>query len=89
MWRNFEEAHINQAPVSPGAYRLYRHTRIVYVGMAAGATTLRSELQRHLRGDFGLSTQSATDFEYRETPDPLAAHQAYLDFYVTSGLRPR
>lgn len=89
MWRNFEPAHINEAPVSPGAYRLYRHAKIIYVGMASGAATLRSELQRHLRGDFGLSTQTATEFDYREAPDPLQAYQVYLDFYVTSGLRPR
>lgn len=89
MWRNFEETDINHAPVAPGAYRLYRHARVIYVGMAAGAATLRSELQRHLRGDFGRATQCATDFEYRETPDPLEAYQAYLDYYVTSGLRPR
>lgn len=89
MWRDFEAALINQAPVRPGAYRLYRNARAIYVGMAAGAATLRSELQRHLRGDFGLATQNATEFEYREADDPAAAYQAYLDLYVTSGLRPR
>lgn len=89
MWRDFEAARINEAPVRPGAYRLYRNARIIYVGIAAGRATLRSELQRHLRGDFGAYTQSATEFDYREAEGGRAARKAYLDFYVTSGLRRR
>jgi hypothetical protein len=89
MWRDFEAATIDTAPVRAGAYRLYRNARIIFVGMAAGRDTLRSELQRHLRGDFGRHTQSATEFDYREAEDRRAARRAYLDFYVTSGLRPR
>lgn len=86
MCRDFESRCVNRAPAKPGAYRLYRNARVIYVGMAAGRATLRSELQRHLRGEFGPHTQSATEFDYREAPDALAAYDAYLDLHGTSGL---
>lgn len=89
MWRDFEEKRINEAPVRPGAYQLCRNARVIYVGWAAGAATLRSELLRHLHGDFGHHTQSATEFEYRETDNTRAAYQAYMELFVASGLRPR
>lgn len=88
MCYDFDATSILRVPAAPGAYRLYRNARIVYVGMAAGGATLRSELRRHFRGDFGPATRSATEFEYCEAADAFAAYQAYLELYVSSGLRP-
>jgi hypothetical protein len=88
VWRNFDASSIPEVPASAGAYRLYRNARVIYVGMAGGGATLRSELRRHLRGDFGLPTQAATELEYREAPDALSAYQVYLEFHLSSGPAP-
>jgi hypothetical protein len=88
MYRDFEMKAVNEAPRLPGAYRLYRHAKILYVGLAAEGATLRSELRRHLRGDFGPQTQHATAFDYCVAGSQASAHDLYLSLFISSGLPP-
>lgn len=88
MWRTFDRESVETVPASPGAYRLYKDARVVYVGMTASGTTLRSELRRHLRGDYGRATQTATEFDYRQTNSRDDTYEVYRDLYLSSGLHP-
>jgi hypothetical protein len=88
MWRTFDAENVAAVPTAPGAYRLYRDARVIFVGWTERGATLRSELRRHLRGDFGRVTQEATEFDYREARSRRAAYDAYLDLYLSSGLHP-
>ena len=81
-----DEAGIALAPACHGAYRLWDAERVVFVGMTSGARTLRSELMRHRRGDFG-NTQRASRFECLAAPSAHEAHALYLSLYLSSGLR--
>lgn len=81
-----DEAEIALTPASHGAYRLWDAGRVLFVGMTTGARTLRSELMRHLRGDFG-HTQRASHFECLAAPTAEEAHALYLSLYLSSGLR--
>lgn len=81
-----EPAAIALVPASHGAYRLWHAGRILYVGMTSGARTLRTELTRHLRGDFG-HTQQASHFECLAADTTDEAHAHYLALYLSSGLR--
>jgi hypothetical protein len=81
-----DQASIALAPLSPGAYRLWLEGRVLFVGMTSGARTLRSELIRHWRGDFG-HTQRASHFECLPAPTADEAHAHYLSLYISSGLR--
>ena len=82
-----DDAGIALAPASHGAYRLWDAGRVVYVGMTTGARTLRSELLRHRRGDFGSTTQRASHFECMAAATSVEAHPLYLSLYLSSGLR--
>lgn len=88
MWRTFDATSVAALPAKPGAYRLYRDARVIFVGVTAPGATLRSELRRHLRGDFGRATQRATEFDYREAGTRRDAYDVYLDLYLSSGLHP-
>ena len=68
-------------PASPGVYRLYRGQRLIHVGMAAGAATLRSEITAHARGDYGPHTQEADRVEWEVAPDALLAYKRFLALY--------
>ena len=81
-----DEAGIALAPVSHGAYRLWDRERVVFVGVTSGARTLRTELMRHWRGDFG-HTQRASHFECLAAATAGEAHEHYLSLYLSSGLR--
>lgn len=81
-----DHAAIALLPASPGAYRLWDHDRVLFVGMTSGARTLRTELMRHWRGDFG-HTQRASHFEWLAAASADEAHGHYLALYLTSGLR--
>ena len=82
-----DQAAIAALPACHGAYRLWDRERVLFVGMTSGARTLRSELMRHCRGDFG-NTQRASHFECLVAATADEAHQHYLALYVSSGLRP-
>jgi excinuclease UvrABC nuclease subunit len=86
MYLDFEMKSVTDAPRTPGAYRLYRHAKVIYVGMAAEGATLRSELRRHLRGDFGPQTQSATGFDYCKADSQASAYDIYLKLFISAGL---
>lgn len=75
------------APAACGAYRLFDGCRVIYVGLAAGRITLRYELQRHLRGDYGARTQRASAFDYRLGRDDEDAALLYRTLYACSGWR--
>lgn len=81
-----DEAGIALAPASHGAYRLWDADRILFVGMTLGARTLRSELMRHRRGDYGSRTQRASHFECLPAASVAEAHSLYLSLYSSSGL---
>jgi hypothetical protein len=82
-----DEAGIALAPASHGAYRLWDEGRVLFVGMTLGARTLRSELMRHRRGDFGSRTQQASHFECIPAASLAEAHSLYRSLYISSGLR--
>jgi hypothetical protein len=81
-----EHAAIALIPASHGAYRLWHAGRVLFVGMTCGTRTLRSELLRHWRGDFG-HTRNASHFEYLAAETADEAHAHYLSLYLSSGLR--
>lgn len=78
------------APASPGVYLLYRGHRLIYIGLADAGSTIRQCLRHHLRGDGGLCTQAATEFDYETSADPAPLYRHYLAVYVhtTGGLLP-
>lgn len=84
----FQEASIASLPQAPGAYCLWHAGRVLFVGMASGARSLRSELNRHWRGDFGPLTQGASHFECLVAQTAAHAHELYRALYSNSGLRP-
>jgi hypothetical protein len=81
-----DQAGIALAPVCHGAYRLWHEGRVLFVGMTTGTRTLRSELMRHWRGDFG-HTQKASHFECLAAASAPEAHAHYLSLYLSSRLR--
>lgn len=82
-----DEAGIALVPACHGAYRLWDAGRVLFVGMTLGARTLRSELMRHRRGDYGTRTQRASHFECLPAASVAEAHSLYLALYSSSGLR--
>lgn len=84
-----DAAGIAAAPQAQGAYRLWGGGRVLFVGIAAGARTLRSELRRHWRGDFGQHSQTASHFDCLVAHTTAHAHELYQKLYLSSGLRER
>jgi hypothetical protein len=84
---SLDQADIALAPACHGAYRLSHAGRVLFVGMTSGTRTLRSELMRHWRGDFGSHTQRASHFECLAATSMDEAHALYLSLYLSSGLR--
>lgn len=74
----FQEDHIALAPQATGVYFLYRHGRVIYIGVAVHGSGIRQELERHLQGAYGSATQAATSFDYELTRDPVVASGEYL-----------
>jgi hypothetical protein len=74
----FQEDHISLAPEATGVYLLYRHGRVIYIGVAVHGSGIRQELERHLQGAYGGATQAATSFDYEVTRDPVVASGEYL-----------
>ena len=75
-------AELAQAcPAAIGVYRLYHGARLLHIGMAAGAATVRSEVLCHARGDYGASTQHADRVEYEVACDALFAYKRFLALY--------
>jgi hypothetical protein len=68
-------------PAFPGVYRLYCGQRLLHIGMAAGAATLRSEILSHARGDYGTRTQAADRVEWEVAPDAVFAYRRFLMLY--------
>jgi hypothetical protein len=83
---SLDQDSIALAPACHGAYRLWDRERVLFVGMTSGMRTLRSELLRHWRGDFGR-TQRASRFECLAAASSHEAHALYLSLYLSSGLR--
>jgi hypothetical protein len=86
----FHGRSVAQAPEAPGVYLLYRGHRLVYIGLAAAGATIRRSLRQHLRGEGGPCTQSATEFDYEASAEPVALYRHYLAVYLdaTGGLLP-
>jgi hypothetical protein len=74
----FKETFVAHAPDSSGVYFLYRHERILYIGIAVHGTGIRRELEKHLNGLYGAHTRTATSFDFEETRDPVVARREYL-----------
>jgi hypothetical protein len=75
------EALIEECPPYAGVYRLYAGDRLLHVGMAAGAATLRSELARHALGVYGADTQRADRVDWQVVPDDPFAYEAFVALY--------
>jgi len=71
-------------PDSTGVYRLYRDGRIIHVGMAAGAATLRSEVLAHAAGEYGTATQAADQVDWEVAPDGSFAYRRFLSLYAAA-----
>jgi excinuclease UvrABC nuclease subunit len=84
----FDQREIAALPHAPGAYRLLNAGRVLFVGMASGARSLRTELNRHWRGDFGPLTQGASHFECLVAHTSAHAHELYRTLYEGCGPRP-
>ena len=82
---SFTARAVARAPAARGAYLLYRESRLVYAGVAAGAATLRGELEAHLRGEFAPSP--ATHFSYEVCAEPLRAYAAQLAAHARFDVR--
>jgi len=76
----FTEPCIAIAPAARGVYMLYRNGVPIYAGMAPSG--IRSELERHRRGEHGACTAGATAFDYDVTSDPERALREYLRTYM-------
>lgn len=50
--QRLDDRQINCAPNAPGAYTIYRATRLVFIGAAEGARGLRQSLRDHWQRDF-------------------------------------
>ena len=74
----FTPERVALAPTATGVYFLYRHGRVIYVGVAVQGSSLRQELERHLQGKYGTATRVATAFDYELTRDPVVASGEYL-----------
>ena len=74
----FTDAYVDVAPDAPGVYFLYRHGRVIYVGIAVRGSGIRQELTSHLQGAYGACTRAATSFDYEVTRDPVVASRQYL-----------
>jgi len=74
----FQDDHIALAPEGTGVYFLYRHGRVIYIGVAVHGSSIRQELERHRQGAYGSATQAATSFDYELTRDPVVASGEYL-----------
>ena len=79
----FNDAHIALAPEGTGVYFLYRHGRVIYIGVAVHGSGIRQELERHREGAYGSGTQAATSFDYELTRDPVVAKGEYLQLHRT------
>src|SRR5215208_3435380 len=71
-------------PLSAGVYRLYQGQRLLHVGMAAGAATLRSEALSHARGEYGPLTQQADRIDWEVSPDAIVAQQRFRTLYAAA-----
>lgn len=78
----FEDNHIGLAPEETGVYFLYRHGRVIYIGVAVHGSGIRQELERHRQGTYGPATQVATSFDYELTRDPVVASGEYLRLHM-------
>ena len=75
------EPSMEEVPACAGVYRLYEGGQLVHVGMAAGTATLRSELTRHARGEYGPDTQRADRVDWELVPDDSHAYEAFVALY--------
>jgi hypothetical protein len=78
--------NLASVPASQGVYLLYRHHRLIYIGLAAVGGSIREQLRHHLRGVGGACTRTATEFDYETSVDPVALYRHYVAVYLeTSG----
>jgi hypothetical protein len=86
----FTPGNLAAVPASPGVYLLYRHHRLIYIGLAAAGGSIREDLRHHLRGAGGTCTRAATEFDYEISQDPVSLYRHYAAVYLdtTGGLLP-
>src|SRR5581483_8314071 len=58
----FSETYIGQAPDDAGVYWLWRGPDLIYVGMTADGTTIRSRLRDHFYGRSCACSSEATHY---------------------------
>jgi hypothetical protein len=69
---------LHDVPPCAGVYRLYTGSRLLHVGMAAGAATLRSEVGCHARGEYGARTRDADRVEWEVARDAFFAYRRFV-----------
>lgn len=75
--RPFDEERVAMAPDKPGVYFLYRHSRVVYIGLAPKGSGIRRELARRLR-----DTPDATAFDCVACDEPIPLYRRCMARYV-------
>ena len=76
---SFTAEAVAAVPEVAGVYILFRGQQPVYAGIAAGAASLRAELNAQLIGRRG--TDEATHFWWQSTGDVLEAYRMQLAVY--------
>jgi hypothetical protein len=75
--RPFDAERVAVAPDKPGVYFLYRHRRIVFIGLAPRGSGVRRELKRRL-----ADTAEATAFDCIACEDPVPLYRKCMARYV-------
>lgn len=75
--RPFDDERVAMAPDKPGVYFLYRHSRVLFIGLAPKGSGIRRELVRRL-----ADMSEATAFDCVACDDPLPLYRKCMVRYV-------
>jgi len=75
----FTQRNVDQSPDEPGVYALFDGDELIYYG--SSETSIRVRLQRHLAGQEGACTASATFFACEPCSNPVQREAALLAEY--------
>jgi hypothetical protein len=64
----FVEAYVTQSPEDGGLYWLWQESKLVYIGLASGKTTLRARLCDHFYGRTSPGGGEATHYSWQLLP---------------------
>lgn len=75
----FKSKSIDKSPRKSGVYALYDGGKVIYYG--ATSKSIRTRLQRHLHGEEGSCTQTATHYKFERTSRPKKKERKLLRAY--------